>query len=241
MRDWTGLADLHMHTRHSDGAPTVRQLLDHIAAHTPLNVIALTDHDTIAGALEAQNILRQAHYPFEVIVGEEVSTREGHLVGLFLSEAIRPGLTAAATVAAIHNQGGLAFAPHPFFCAHQAEGRPITMVGLGTLMCELPLDAVETVNATPFLNRANRRAIAFNATKTHLPALGNSDGHIVEAIGKGYTAFPGYTAADLYAAIRAGQTAAHGRDYRPRELWRYLRFWLRQQRRPPVPRTATSG
>lgn len=81
----------------------------------------------------------------------------------------------------------------------------------------------------------------YAAATTRLPALGNADGHIVEAIGKGYTAFPGYTAADLYADLRAGQTAAQFRDYRPRELWCYLRFSMRQQARPSVPHTATSG
>jgi len=225
-----GKADLHMHTRHSDGAPTVHALLEHVAAQTDLDVIAITDHDTIVGALEAQHILRHEQYPFEVIVGEEVSTREGHLVGLFLHELIRPGRSAAETVTAIHAQGGVAFAPHPFFRAYQTTGRPITMLGLGTVVAELALDAIETSNATPFLAGANRKAARYNQMR-RLPALGNSDGHILAAVGKGYTSFPGATAQDLYRAIQAGQTTACTRDYTPRELLAYLRFWLRIQRR----------
>src|SRR5437773_851022 len=153
-----GRADLHLHTCHSDGAPTVRALLEHVAARTHLNVIAITDHDTIVGALEARDIMRRASYPFEVIVGEEVTTRDGHLVGLFLHECVPPGLSADKTIAAIHVQDGLAFAPHPFFRAQQRAERPITMVGLGTLVARLDLDAIETINATPFLGLANRRA-----------------------------------------------------------------------------------
>jgi len=237
-----GRADLHMHTHHSDGAPSVRALLDHVAAHTRLDVIAITDHDTIEGALEAREIMRRGSYPFELIVGEEISTRDGHLVGLFLRERVRPGLSAARSIEEIHAQGGLAFAPHPFFRAYQGEGRPITMVGLGVIVRDLELDAIEVINATPFLSAANRRAMNYNATTGQLPALGNSDGHILAAVGKGYTRFPGRSAADLRTAITLGQTEAGSRDYRRHELLSYLRFWLRQQRRSaPAPRIEREG
>jgi predicted metal-dependent phosphoesterase TrpH len=235
MTHTTGKADLHLHTCHSDGAPTVRALLEHVATCTQLNVIAITDHDTIAGALEAQDILRQECYPIEVIVGEEVSTRDGHLVGLFLRERVPPALSAPETIAAIHEQGGLAFAPHPFFRAHQRPERPITMVGLGSLVARLDLDAIETINATPFLGAANRRAARFNAATTGLPVLGNSDGHILAAVGRGYTTFPGTTARDLYEAVLAGQTAAGAQPYNASDLLTYLHFWLRMQSRPPAP------
>lgn len=221
-----GKADLHLHTRHSDGEPTVRQLLDHVAAHTTLDVIAITDHDTIAGALEAREIMHHGKYPFDLVLGEEVSTRDGHLVGLFLRERIPPGLSAAETTAMIHAQGGLAFAPHPFFRARQTAEAAITMVGLGHLLEHLALDAVETINATPFLGRANRHAATWNA-RARASALGNSDGHILAAVGKGYTAFPGRTADAVYAAIRSGRTVASARPYSAGDLLSYLRFWLR--------------
>src|SRR4051812_19543289 len=99
-----GKADLHLHTTHSDGATPVPALLAAVAARGDLTVIAITDHDTIAGAEQARHLVAQGRYPFDVIVGEEVSTRDGHIVGLFLREVIAPGLTAAATIAAIHDQ-----------------------------------------------------------------------------------------------------------------------------------------
>src|SRR5262245_8456194 len=84
MSNLTGRADLHMHTCHSDGAPTVDALLEHVAHNTRLDVIAITDHNTISGALEACELQKKRSYPYEIIVGEEVSTRQGHMVGLFL-------------------------------------------------------------------------------------------------------------------------------------------------------------
>ncbi len=224
----TGTADLHMHTCYSDGAPTVEALLRHVVTRTTLDVIAIADHDTITGALEAREIARQEGYRVEVVVGEEVSTRDGHLVGLFLRERVAPGLSARETIAAIHAQDGLAFAPHPYLRVRQRGDRPITMIGLGDLVRELNLDAIETINATPFLRGANRRAVAYNRTR-RLPALGNSDGHIPHAVGKGYTLFPGKTALELRAAIESGQTTAYTRPYRVGELLIYLNFWLRQQ------------
>ena len=219
-----GKADLHLHTTYSDGTMTVRALLDAVAARSELAVLAITDHDTIAGAEAALHLVRRGCYPIEVIVGEEVTTRQGHIVGLFLRESIEPGLSAAETVAAIHGQGGLAFAPHPFF-----NDRPLRrrrrMDSIGQLAATLPLDAIEVDNSTPFLEWANVRARRF-ALHHRLPMLGASDAHILAAVGKSYTNFPGSTALDLRRAIVAGTVGAGTRRYNARELLSYLRFWL---------------
>ena len=223
-----GMADLHLHTSHSDGQPSVAALLDTIAARGELTVIAITDHDTIAGAAVARRLARERGYPFEVIVGEEVTTSDGHIVGLFLERPVPPGLSAAATVAAIHAQGGLAFAPHPFFQDRPRRDRR-AMVGIGRLLRELPVDAVEVVNGTPFLGLANRRARRF-AARHRLTALGSSDAHIACAAGKGYTRFSGRTAADLRRAILLGAVMPSARPYTARELLAYWRFWRDYQR-----------
>ncbi len=137
-------------------------------------------------------------------------------------------MSAADTVAAIHEGGGVAFAPHPFFRAEQIEGRPITMEGLGKYVDRLDIDALETINGTPTLGPANRRAARYNASVRRLSALGNSDAHILLAIGKGYTSFPGSSASELRAAIRKGATRARSKPYQVRELLAYLYFWLRR-------------
>src|SRR5215813_10337077 len=104
-------ADLHIHTTHSDGTASAREVLEYVVAQTDLRVIAITDHNTIAGALEARELA--ASYGIEVIVGEEVSTNEGHLLALFVEELLPPRQPAAATIAAVHAQGGLCVAAHP--------------------------------------------------------------------------------------------------------------------------------
>jgi predicted metal-dependent phosphoesterase TrpH len=227
MRAARSTADLHMHTRHSDGRPTVRGVLDHVARRTHLRVIAITDHDTVEGALEAEAL--QPNYPFEVIVGEEVSSREGHILALFIRHRISPGLSGGETIAAIHDQGGLAVAAHPFINTWSFGEQP-EMQGVGKALARLPFDAVEVDNSTPLMGLANWRARRFNRRYCRLPEIGNSDAHILEAIGTSYTRFPGATAADLRLAIERGRTRASRTGYASRELYAYGRFWLESLR-----------
>src|SRR5260370_21658675 len=107
-----GRADLHMHTTASDGWPAPHELVDYASA-TSLDVIAVTDHDTIEGALRAADHAARRS-KVQVVIGEEVSSRDGHIVALFIARRIRPGMSAAATVHAIHHQGGLARAAPSF-------------------------------------------------------------------------------------------------------------------------------
>ncbi|MBV8085423.1 MAG: CehA/McbA family metallohydrolase [Chloroflexi bacterium] len=220
-----GKADLHMHTVHSDGQPTVRELLDHVRDHTDLDVIAITDHDTIAGALEASHVAED--YPFRFIVGEEVTSVDGHVVGLFLEERVPPGMTVEQTVDAIHQQGGLAFAPHPFYRNGFFSNKGYTMMGLGERLIDARMDGIEVLNSTPTLKWANERALEFADKAGCMARLANSDAHITAAIGKSYTTFPGFTAEDLGLAIVERQTDADSERYAVSELLRYLDFWLR--------------
>ena len=94
-----GRADLHLHTTASDGWPAPHQLVDYARA-TRLDVIAVTDHDTIEGALRAADYAA-GFSKLHVVIGEEVSSRDGHIVALYVERRIRPGMSAAATVHAI--------------------------------------------------------------------------------------------------------------------------------------------
>jgi predicted metal-dependent phosphoesterase TrpH len=105
-------ADLHLHTNYSDGYSTPAQLVDYVCDHTDLRVIAVTDHDAIDGAYEAQQYAQERN--LDVIIGEEISTREGHMLAYFIERHIRTGMSARDTIAAIHDQGGLAVAAHPY-------------------------------------------------------------------------------------------------------------------------------
>ncbi len=167
-----GRADLHMHTNASDGWPSPAQLVDHAMRRSGLDAIAITDHDTIEGALRAAEYAAK-RTRLHVIVGEEVSSRDGHIVGLFLEKRVKPGMSAAATIHAIHDQEGLAVAAHPFWRTQKrVRGGPIH--GVGWLAAELDFDAIEVENATPgfyvFNQLAHRLNLGLGAAE-----LGGSD------------------------------------------------------------------
>jgi len=221
-----GRADLHMHTTASDGWPSPQQLVDH-ARGTGLDVIAVTDHDTIEGALRAaEHAARWTR--LQVVLGEEVSSRDGHIVALFIEKKIRPGMTAAATVHAIHDQGGLAVAVHPFWRT-QRRTRGSRVHGVGWLAAELEFDAIEVENATPGFYVFNQLARRLNMGLGSAE-LGGSDAHILDAIGRAYTEFPGKTPKALRAAIEAGTTVAGRRRYRALGLMRYAAWGLNHER-----------
>ena len=217
-------ADLHLHTTFSDGTASPAEVLNYVALRTHCTVLAITDHDTIDGALAAWEFL--AAHPdlygqLELIVGEEVSTRDGHVLGLFLEKWIPPGMSAVDTVGEIHRQGGIAVAAHPYTSWMRWAG----LQGVGDLIETLPFDAIETRNANfteVFANpKASRRAGARAQT-------GSSDGHFLEAVGRCFTDFPGRSAADLRRAIERCETVPGGRCYGALTLLRYAWGRLRE-------------
>ena len=222
-----GRADLHMHTTASDGWPTPKELVEHAARRARLDVIAVTDHDTIEGALRARDHAAK-RTRFHVIVGEEVSSRDGHIVGLFLERRVRPGMTAAATIHAIHKQGGLAVAVHPFWRTQRVV-RNGKVHGVGWLAAELDFDAIEVENATPGFYVFNQLAHRLNMGLGSAQ-LGSSDAHIVDAVGRAFTEFPGRTPAALREAVESGLTMARRRRYRALGLMRYAAWGLNHQR-----------
>ena len=224
-----GLADLHLHTSCSDGWPSPEEVVDHVTLETDLDVIAITDHDTIEGALRAADHSERVG-GVSVIVGEEVSSRQGHILGLFLERRVRPGLSAAATVDEIHRQGGLAIAAHPFWRTERiAErlGGPIH--GVGWLAAELAFDAVEVENSSPGLGLSNVLAHRL-ADASALTAVGGSDAHILEALGKSATSFPGMTPRALRSAIERGSTRPVRSRYEVGLLLRYAAWGLNHYR-----------
>ena len=99
-------ADLHLHSTYSDGIPTIEQILKHTEFHTDLEVIAITDHNVIDGSLRARDLWARGSYRFDFIVGEEVSTNEGHLLALFIEKHIPSHLSMEQSIDLIHNQNG---------------------------------------------------------------------------------------------------------------------------------------
>jgi len=221
-------ADLHVHTSCSDGQPDPRAVVDHVRRHTGLELIAITDHDTIDGALRAADYAAGLKDAPAVVIGEEVSSLDGHVLGLFLERMIQPGMSVRATVEAIRDQGGLAIAAHPFW-ATERPNRGAAIYGVGWKAVGVGFEAIEVENATPGLYLANRRAHGLRSEMALAP-VGGSDAHILDAIGRAYTTYPGRGEAALRQAIADGLTRVHRRRYPPLGLVRYGAFWLHQVR-----------
>jgi predicted metal-dependent phosphoesterase TrpH len=222
-----GRADLHIHTSFSDGWPSPGAVVDHVAGLGCLDVIAITDHDTIEGALRAADLAAARPDGPAVIVGEEVSSLQGHILGLFLEKRVRPGMSAAATLEAIHDQAGVAVAAHPFW--RTERGGRSRVHGVGWAAAELEFDAIEVENATPgfyLFNQMSRRM----CDAAQRSELGNSDAHIVDAIGRAYTTFPGHTPQALRTAIERGRTRANRDRYPAMALVRYAAWGIEHQR-----------
>lgn len=233
-----GRADLHIHTRFSDGWPSPAQVVEQ-SRRLALDVIAITDHDTIEGALRALDYAGRSGRTPRVIVGEEVSTRDGHVVGLFLKKRVRPGLSAAATVNAIHEQDGVAFAAHPFWRTER-QARDGRVRGVGWRAAELNFDAIEVENSTPGFYLFNQMAQRLNQ-EARLAPLGNSDAHILDAVGRSYTSFPGRTPLAVRRAIEARRTRAHRRRYPALALVRYAAWGLEHRRQQRLAATRRSA
>ena len=173
-RQWI-VCDLHMHTSWShDCAIEVPELLTH-AETEGLGAIAITDHNVFGGALEAL----AATTNLTVIPGEEVKTQDqGEVIGLFLSEEIPRGLPFADTVAAIHEQGGVVYLPHPFDRMH-------SIPDAATLRRHLDeIDVFEVYNARLLFEGYNEEALRF-ARKYNLTMGAGSDAHVLQGVGTG--------------------------------------------------------
>ena len=110
-----GRADLHVHTLASDGVSSVEEILAFVMTGTRLDLIAIADHERVDAAHAARAIARARDLPVEVVIGEEVTTRGGHLLALFIEEAIPPLRSLRETIGLVHEQGGLAVPAHPLF------------------------------------------------------------------------------------------------------------------------------
>ena len=212
-----GLADLHMHTIYSyDGTATVPAVLRR-AHEIGLDVIAITDHDEVGGALEAVKLA--SYYGVEVIPGIEITTAEGDLLALFITEKVNAGLSLIETVLQVRELGGVCIAPHPM-----AGGMGMKSLTPASILKALkhPLAArtllgIETYNGTA-IDRISNHATNIFAKGLNIAHTGNSDAHVIDTIGFGATEFPGSTATDLLQAL-------HERTTRVRKLneWSAIR------------------
>lgn len=191
-----------MHT-HSEYSPDSRTPLAEQAKAIQaagLDVVCATDHNTIEGALR----LREMAEGFRVIVGEEISSRDGEIIGLFVERPIPRDLSGEETIARIREQGGIVSIPHPFSRNRAYHFRRDALDRLWP-----QVDCIEVFNAREAFAADNRRAAAY-AKERDIPGAVGSDAHRVSEIGRAWVEVDEFAGRDdLVNALRTGQV--HGR------------------------------
>jgi predicted metal-dependent phosphoesterase TrpH len=172
-------ADFHIHSEYSMDCSTSLEQIIKACAKKKINCIALTDHGAVEGALKLQKIA-----PFKVIVGEEILTTRGEIMGLFLQEVIPSGLSIEDSINRIKEQGGLFCAQHPF-----DKIRPDALKS--DVMNEIAdqIDVVEIFNSRNPLKRSSEQALEF-ARAHDLPGTAGSDAHAAFEIGNAFIEMP---------------------------------------------------
>jgi predicted metal-dependent phosphoesterase TrpH len=225
-----GRADLHIHSTYSDGLGTIQQILHHVQYNTDLDVIALTDHNVVEGALRARDLWARGNFHFDFIVGEEISTREGHMLALFIEKRIPPHLSIERSIDLVHEQGGLAIVAHPLnpLFRHSCQREVLDRIFDNDAVW---LDGIETWNASFCGIYTNRQAMRINREVYAWPEVGNSDAHTLHAIGRGCTWFEGSKAQHVRASIESGVCAPGGKLWRMHEYMLLVSHRIQQRRR----------
>ena len=187
--------DMHTHSEYSPDSRTPVRVQAAAIKAAGLHVVCATDHNTIEGALR----LRELADGFRVIVGEEVSSRDGEIIGLFLENAIPRDLSAEETIARIHDQGGLVSVPHPFSRNRRFHLRRSVLDRVYK-----DIDCIEVFNAREAFTQDNLRAAAF-AKEKEIPGAVGSDAHRAAEIGRAWVEMEDFAAReDFIAALREG-------------------------------------
>ena len=203
--------DLHAHTMWSGDATTTPDELEAAVEAAAIDVLCITDHGTTNGAVALADRL-----PCRVVVGEELRTVAGEVIGLFLTERLPWGLPPATAAERIRGQGGLVYVPHPFdptrHCLREAELDALVAAGL--------VDAIEVLNAKTSLRSLNERAAEFAAAHG-LPGGAGSDAHVPEAVGAAYVEMPDFDGpASFLESLAEARVVGHhfdrARTWRPR-------------------------
>lgn len=208
MRSGWVRVDCHVHTVASGDAVTTLDQLAERAAGEHIDVVAITDHNETSAALAAA---ASWSGPVRVIVGEEIRTQAGEVIGLFLTERIPYVLPLPDAVAAIRSQGGLVYLPHPFDPGRGSLG------SAARAMCAAgQADIVEVFNAK-ITDQGQNSMAAQLAREWQLPAGAGSDAHDPAGIGAAYVEMPDFDGpASFLAALRDAHVTGEYRPHAPR-------------------------
>lgn len=179
--------DMHVHTRYSKDSLLSLEGLFSVCRRKGVDCVAITDHNTIKGALEFQKsfslcpVKEELSNPasgIKVIVGEEIETKAGEIIGLFLKEEVAPGLSAGKTIANIKSQGGLVYLPHPFDPWRKAL---IDLKSIEPFWDEI--DIIEVFNSRSLISSWNKQALELAREKRKAYGVG-SDAHSEKEVGE---------------------------------------------------------
>ena len=185
--------DFHFHTCYSIDSQSAIESLPELIKKSGLDKVAITDHNTISGALVARQMLQE-----KIIVGEEVKTTKGELLVYYIEKLLPAGMTPEETIMLAREQGAVISVPHPFDVRRGGWQ-------LQDLIEIVPLiDAIEVFNSRTLQRKFNDRAKAF-AEAYHLPGTSGSDGHTARELGRAYMTLPEFKDAEgLRAVLKYG-------------------------------------
>lgn len=194
---------MHSHTMWSGDSTTTPDEIAAAVVETGIDVLCITDHNAIRGAVDLVDRLS-----CRVVVGEELRTHAGEIIGLFLTERIPIGVQPDEAARAIREQGGIVYIPHPY----DPMRRNLSEQALDSLIDDGLVDAIEVINAKTSLRSLNRRA-ASTAVAYDLAAGAGSDAHVPDAIGAAYVEMPDFDGPrDFLDKLRFGRPVGHHWD-----------------------------
>lgn len=205
--------DTHIHSEYSPDSKAKLEDIFKVAKNRNLDIIAISDHNTVDGSKEAQRLTKNDD--LLVIPSLEISSLEGHILGFGCQENIKRDLPAAETIDLVHEQGGLAIIPHPY-CFYRHG-----------LLCkvdykDLKIDAIETKNARFIVGYCNNKAKNLSK-KENLPGLGASDAHYFKFVGDCYSKIDCEKDIDsVLKSIKKGNVEALGKGTSNIRLTKYL-------------------
>jgi len=206
-------ADIHMHTNLGDGWASPTRVVEE-ATRQGLRLIAITDHDHLEGAKRVEELISLQNSPLQMITGVEVSTRQGHLIGLFVKKAPKALRPVEESIEDIKEQGGIVIVPHPL-------GRLVPSLSRAKIDDLLnkgyAIDGIEMYNPSP-ANASMRSVVRAANQQWRLAETGGSDAHFWQHIGSAYTLFPGSSPADLRCAILERSVRPGGHELPPVRL-----------------------
>ena len=201
--------DFHSHTMWSGDSTTTPEELHECVTASGIDVLCITDHNAIRGAVELADEL-----PCRVVVGEELKTHAGEIIGLFLRERIPQGIPPVEAALDIRDQGGIVYVPHPF----DPMRNNLRLDVLDELVASDLVDGIEVLNGKTSLKSLNQKAVTY-AAKHDLAIGAGSDAHVAEAIGAVYLEMPDFDSPeDFLSSMRQGRPVGH--YYDPPRRWR---------------------